>query len=560
MQSYDTLTVRIRGRGSDQYAVELSLISDSTDSEDVLLDQPSDLLQLDKQVWTSLQSKENEPLAYGKLLGKLLFGHPKRTAWLKQTIAAARVRKAILRIRIMLLSDAVELHRLRWETLRDPESGALFAATGGFAFSRYLASEDQRSPRLRPRAETHALIAVAAPTDAEEKYKLAPIQADQEFAIPRAALPGLEIKELGGLEPATLDKLKSELNNSPYIFYLVAHGVIDPVKNKPILYLQKPDGETDWQPASSLIASIEELPEKPRLAILISCYSAGAGDNELPHSSSADSARANQVLMALAPRLVAAGIPAVIGSSGPLFMETASVFVTELFASLARDQPVDIAVASARAMIKPQEKEGSLYPDWWAPVLFLRLHNGQIWQQDDAQNTDRDIVYGEQVWRWLPDYFRLQSDGDPLMEVDRAERVRELTEALLRCPSSRSLDWREFSHLHNLIQALRVHDRGRAELGELYAVLGRIYMFEVSWQRVADLLDMLQHPGANDHGSTVQPCHPGGGRQTAAARPQGLYPAAPEWELRPTCRQRCAGARSGRLGHHLCPQCRPRYL
>src|SRR4051794_18913247 len=61
---------------------------------------------------------------YGPLLSRALFADPKmREQFLKVRVAAAEAIDAALRIRLFIGPSAPELHGLKWELLRDPDSG-----------------------------------------------------------------------------------------------------------------------------------------------------------------------------------------------------------------------------------------------------------------------------------------------------------------------------------------------------------------------------------------------------------------------------------------------------
>ena len=64
-------------------------------------------------------------------------------------------------------------------------------------------------------------------------------------------------------------------------------------------------------------------------------------------------------------------MPAVIAMQGNLTMQTAAAFMPVFFAELRRDGQVDRAMAVARGAVRER-------PDWWMPVLFMRLRSGRI--------------------------------------------------------------------------------------------------------------------------------------------------------------------------------------
>ena len=64
-------------------------------------------------------------------------------------------------------------------------------------------------------------------------------------------------------------------------------------------------------------------------------------------------------------------MPAVIALQGNFTMATAAAFMPVFFAELRRDGLVDRAMAVARGAVRDR-------PDWWMPVLFMRLRSGRI--------------------------------------------------------------------------------------------------------------------------------------------------------------------------------------
>jgi hypothetical protein len=74
----------------------------------------------------------------------------------------------------------------------------------------------------------------------------------------------------------------------------------------------------------------------------------------------------------LSTRLVETGVPAVLAMQGNITMQTVEDFMPVFFKELQRDGVIDRAMAVARQTIRSR-------PDWWMPVLFLRLKSGRIW-------------------------------------------------------------------------------------------------------------------------------------------------------------------------------------
>src|SRR5262249_42031816 len=121
-----------------------------------------------------------DPVAYGRLLARNLFDcQPVRDAFL-QARTTAREHRLPLHVRPPVESSPPELHALRWETLRDPQTDEPIVIQENVRFSRYLASPDWQPVKVRPRGELTALAFVAGPSDPDRFPDLAPIPVAQE--------------------------------------------------------------------------------------------------------------------------------------------------------------------------------------------------------------------------------------------------------------------------------------------------------------------------------------------------------------------------------------------
>ncbi|MCP4372700.1 MAG: CHAT domain-containing protein, partial [Deltaproteobacteria bacterium] len=132
----------------------------------------------------------------------------------------------------------------------------------------------------------------------------------------------------------------------------------------PHLWLEKESGDADVVNGDNLVTRLKELQERPRLVVLASCQSAGSGVEARSGDEGA--------LAALGPRLAEAGIPAVLAMQGNITMQTVAQFMPTFFSELQRDGQIDRAMAAARGAVRDR-------PDWWMPVLFMRLKSGRLW-------------------------------------------------------------------------------------------------------------------------------------------------------------------------------------
>jgi hypothetical protein len=256
-------------------------------------------------------------------------------------------------------------HALRWELLRDPDSGHRIAGQSGVLFSRYLSSEHWRPITPVPERTLRGLIAVANPTDPMGRFNLAPVEVGREVELACAALNSLSSKTVLANGRATLAAILGAIEDEEHpvdILYLVCHGRV--VDGLPVIYLESPDGAVDPVDGSRLVERMQALDRRPAVVMLCSCQSA-AGEAD---AWSDDAAQ----LSALGPKLAEAGVPAVVAMQGNVSMKTVNIFAPTFFAELAKDGIVDRAMSVARRAVLERE-------DWWMPVLFSRLRSGRTY-------------------------------------------------------------------------------------------------------------------------------------------------------------------------------------
>ena len=259
-----------------------------------------------------------------------------------------------LRIRVVVADEALELHQVIWETLREPVQSQRISTMERVWLTRYILSTDMRPTSIEEREKVRALVAASNPTDLNN-YKLAVVDAEGEMRRAKDALAQTHVTELNHSK-VTLDNLLSGIRNGVDIVYLACHGIL--AHGEPILFLQNDDGSAAKVNGKEFVRRLGELHKLPRLIVLASCQSAGAGHEN--------------ALAALGPQLAAIGVPAVLAMQGNISMETVEQFAPAFFRELTRHGQIDRALAVARSMVQAQH-------DFWVPVLFLRSESGKIW-------------------------------------------------------------------------------------------------------------------------------------------------------------------------------------
>lgn len=369
---YADLELGLHRRDEQIYSVELRFSQPDSEA-DMRLSSNEILIQLDVE---ALRAAELDAVAYGQALTAALFTAPEmRTAFAKARATAATL-DLPLRLRLLVGPSAPELHLLRWETLRDPESGRALLFEERLLFSRYLASGDWRPIRLRPRADLRALVVIANPADLAS-YRLAPIDVAGEVARIRQNLGEIEITPLTEPGSVTLNGIAAKLREGYDILYMVAHGAV--ILGESWLWLENEQNQTLRTQGEDLVARIQEVELRPRLVVLASCQSAGTGDTEV-------TSKDGGALAALGPRLAEAGIPAVVAMQGNVRMHTVAAFMPVFFRELQKSGVIDHAMTIARGVIRDCD-------DAWTPILFMRLKSGRIWYVpgfgDDQQSFEK---------------------------------------------------------------------------------------------------------------------------------------------------------------------------
>jgi hypothetical protein len=357
MTVYADLEMGLYRRDAESNSIEIRFTPPEGDADLRMVRGGPSLARFDMERFQVLALDDK---AYGQLLGESLFADPEVKTALAQARSVAQTRNAFLRLRLFIGPSSSELHSLRWETLRDPEDGSSLVTSEQILFSRYLCSFDWRPIRRRPQSDLRALVVIANPanigSDEPGRFPMASLDVGSELLRAKSSLGSIPVKELASGGAASLNSLCTHLRDGYDIVYLVCHGAV--VKCEPRIWLEKEDGNAAVVSGSELISRLKELPQMPRLLVLASCQSAGSGEGE--------------TLAARGPGLAEGGLPAVLAMQGNVSIDTVAKFMPVFFQELQRDGQIDRAMAAARGAVREQ-------PDWWMPVLFMRLKSGHIW-------------------------------------------------------------------------------------------------------------------------------------------------------------------------------------
>lgn len=420
----------------------------------------------------ALRARLRRPAEYGALLFESLFQAEQVRRLFDETRAIAEQAGRPLRLRLFIERDALALHDLRWETLTDARPGGGWLLTREtIRFSRFLSSHTWEAAAPRAKGKLRALVFIANPADlGQGKFQaggkaLAPVDVAGERGRAQAGLGALfQEAHVVASDPAqpgraSLDALRARLREGFDIVYLVCHGTLRTLGDTPgpQLLLEKADGSGELAAGSALAEHIRNLAPalRPRLMVLASCQSAGAG---LPATADDDG-----LLAALGPQLAMAGVPAVLAMQGSVAMNTVAGFMPVFFKELLADGQIDRAMAVARAAVNQQA-------DAWMPVLFLRLRDGSLWYQPRFEGRTP-----EDLWDGLLLGIGDQGRVTPVLGPG-------LSEELGGAPAQVARAWAEEHHYP-------LSERGRDELPQVAQYLA------VNSGQAAPRRKLIQHLG-----------------------------------------------------------------
>ncbi len=363
---YADLKLDLEREASGGYRVRLSFRLDTSAADEDFGARSGTPASFDMK---ALRAACLDPHAYGRLLTAALLADAQVRRGFADARAQARAHGIPLRLRLALDPEDTALHGLRWEWLQDPEDATFLALSERVLLSRYLLGGAGEPIVLAERHALRAVVVITNPSNLHD-FGLAPIDVAAEQRRIVAALG--EVKHImlatGTVRPPTIANLLSALRAEIDLLIIVAHGTFH--GDTPYLWLEQADGSADKVAGSLLSERLKHAQHRPQLVILAACEGAGRDDDAHP-------------LAALGPRLVAAGVPAVVAMQGQVSIAALGTLLPTLLRELRRDGHIDQAMSAARLAA---ERE---HADWWRPTLTMRVRDGRLWQiTAPAQSLD----------------------------------------------------------------------------------------------------------------------------------------------------------------------------
>ncbi|MGH2351165.1 MAG: CHAT domain-containing protein, partial [Chloroflexota bacterium] len=215
--------------------------------------------------------------------------------------------------------------------------------------------------------------------------------------------------------PCSLDALRRLLLEH-HALHLISHGsyrrgaAVDP--GAAALHLEGEDGS--WQAIDDerFVAALAAAGVLPHLVFLVACESAKR-DEATPHA-----------FVGLGPKLVEAGVPAVVAMQDTVSVRGARQLAGDFWRDLLAHGEVDRAMNAARLLLV--DDDGS---DWSTPVLFMRLTDGQVFVPHSAATASESAQAASPEAPLEPAAAGGQRDGSPSLILEpaaaRATPVRE---------------------------------------------------------------------------------------------------------------------------------------
>jgi hypothetical protein len=328
------------------------------------------------------------------------------TAYSKSTGLAEAKSGGRLRVRLWIHDQAVELHAIPWERLYHIHKGtyAALAASALTPFSRYTALPVPE-PQPVTQRPIRMLYVISNPGNLSA-LKLKPLDAEKELRILRQAvgdlrrndevrvtiLPGRSraeipqglLTELGkegyDIVPdagmTSLDSILTILQSPPghHILHFVGHGQFSKKVGHHFLFLEKEDGTYERLMDEVLVQKLGQMDQTPHLVFLAACESAMREPG------------AEHPFVGLGPKLVKAGVPAVVAMQDWVRMDVAQDLTGHFYRRLLDHGVIDRALNEARNIVFKKDS-----PEWAKPVLFMRLKTGQLFAPDPVRTTLKAI-------------------------------------------------------------------------------------------------------------------------------------------------------------------------
>lgn len=167
------------------------------------------------------------------------------------------------------------------------------------------------------------------------------------------------------LRRPTNQQLKDRLKTfQPHIFHFIGHGRKALGGRVPVLAFEEGENGPAWEWTARKIGIDLNQVWVPRFAFINACRSSDGEESEK--------------VWAITDAFISAGVPAVVGMQADIQGEAAASFPGQLYEALARNTPLDEALAAARSDVMNVTKDGLERRDWALATFFLSVLPSQV--------------------------------------------------------------------------------------------------------------------------------------------------------------------------------------
>jgi hypothetical protein len=329
-----------------------------------------------------------------RLFERLLSDERVKAAW-----SEVRGKYPLRRIRLNLDVDAPELHTIPWELLREEIEGDLainLAAADATPFSRYLTSPHEHGVPIDERP-LKILVAIANPANLGQ-YDLQEIDVKGEWDSLQRSIGDLNVHLIPGPQPCTLEALEAMVREGAHVLHFIGHGAYSQSDGRAVILMANRNNQirfvVDDEHAGMLARQDASTNGRDganlRLVFLASCETATRSPKD--------------AYRGFGPKLIDAGVPAVLAMQDQVSVETARAFTRTFYQQLLHHGWVDLAANQARSALLTEDLPGA-----HVPVLFMRLKDGQLLAPDPVRAALEAICqdkkysfYSEDRGEYLP--------------------------------------------------------------------------------------------------------------------------------------------------------------
>ncbi len=243
----------------------------------------------------------------------------------------------------------------------DYRRGFFLSTEPDLVLSRYMPLERARQTLTPTKGPLRVLLVVSAPYDDDLGYVISDgvLEAIEKLAE-RYPI------QIDSLNQPTIDNFLDKIEEiKPHVLHFIGHGQFNKAEGNGEIALLDIDGRSArWVKDRDFAEYFVHMRSIPRLVFLHICEG-GAVDLDANYAG-------------LAPQLIRTGIQAVVAMQYPISNDAAIIFSRTFYSTLAKGEPVDIAIQEGRYRITISISKAHDSRVFGIPVLYMRSRDGII--------------------------------------------------------------------------------------------------------------------------------------------------------------------------------------